>query len=637
MLYVHKKAIMTSSVLRHANKAFRPLAIAIGISAAFSPVLHAQTSTEQSLGPVMVTASRTAQKVGDVLSDHVVITAEEIAQSGQTSLIELLQTKRGIEVTRNGGPGNSASVFLRGGNAKQTVLLIDGVRSFSSTNGEPTWSAIPLSQIDRVEIVLGPLGTIYGADAVGGVIQVFTRKGDGKPHVTFSAGAGTDGEQVLTAGISGSTSGEHTIRYSFNAAHEKADGSSSTNPLAGTSTYNQDDDGYRKRSMNGQISWQLAKGQEIGFTFLNSSNDGEYDSGKASAFDTHRISDVDVYAIYSRNQITSNWTSLVQVARGYDKDRAYTSALPAQVESMQNHFSWQNDFRIDSDLLQIITERREEEVTSATAALNRNRTTDSFAAAYQLKRGAHLASVSVRDDDSSVYGSHVTGSAGYGYHISDALRLSGSLGTSFRAPTYNELYFPAFGNPTNKPEKGKNAEIGAYYDDGKSDFSIVYYHNRVTDLLVTAKPCPTGIGSSCAYNVDDALLTGLSLGAGTRMANFTLRGSLDLQNPRDRTTDKMLMRRAKTHGNISLDYAVSAFTVGADVFFSGYRFDDDANTSTRRLGGYALLNLHATYDLSNDWQLFGRWNNVTDKDYTLARGYETPGSNVFVGVRYGFK
>ena len=624
---------MTSSVLRRTKVAIQPLAIALSVSAAFAPVSFAQTPAAQSLEPVLVTATRGAQKAGDVLSDNIVITAEEIAQSGQTSLVDLLQTKRGVEIKRNGGAGNDSEVYIRGANGKQTILLIDGVRSVSSTSGTSTWSAIPLSQIERVEIVMGPLSSLYGADAVGGVIQVFTKKGSGAPRVSFSAGMGTYGEQVVTAGVSGSIEGEHRVRYAINAAHEEADGFSSRV----VDGQNPDDDGYTKRSIGGQFSLELAQGHEVGFTFLNSSNNGEYDSG-ASAYNAHVISDVDVYSIYSRNQLTADWSSLLQASRSYTKQQTYTSAIPALNNSRQDQLSWQNDLKIGSDLLQLLVERREESVVNPSQAKqNRSRSNNSLALAYQANRDAHLASGSVRYDNSSAYGSNVTGSLGYGYRLSKALRVSGSVGTSFRAPTYNELYYaPNFGNPDAKPEKGKNAEIGMYYDDGKSDFSLVYYHNQITDLLVSKSPCPNpALGSSCMDNVSDALLKGVSLGAATKVADFRLYGSLDWQDPRDKKSDMLIERRSRYHGTVGASHVYGLFKSGVDIVFSGYRYD--AANQTKRLGGYALLNLHASYDLNNDWQLFGRWNNVLDKKYELAQTYQTAGSNVFAGVRYGFK
>lgn len=638
---------MSSSVLRRAAVAFPPLAIALSVSAAFTPLSFAQTASDHSLQPVLVTASRTAQKVGDVMADNIVITAEEIAESGQTSLVELLQTKRSIEVKKNGGAGNDADVYIRGANAKQSILLIDGVRSVSATSGSPTWSAVPLSQIERIEIVFGPLSTFYGADAVGGVIQVFTKKGSGAPRPSFSAGAGTYGERVYTAGISGSTEGDHPIRYSFNAAQEQARGFSSRpavvyDPAAKKTTkYDPDKDGYDKLSVNGQVSWELARGQELGATILNSRNNAKYDAGTGvPAFNPYIVSEVDIYSAYSRNQITSIWTSLVQVSRSYTKQQSFTKAKPDINNSKQDQFSWQNDLKLGKDLLQILLERREESVVNSGQALqNRSRSTNSLAVAYQANRGNHLGSASVRYDDSSVYGSKVTGGLGYGYRLSKELRVNGSVSTSFRAPTYNDLYYayagnPTYGNPDAKPEKGKNAEIGLYYDNGVSNASAVYYQNRLTDMLAV-QACANGAPGSCTYNINRAVLKGVSVEVGTKIGNYRLYSSLDVQDPRDEMTDTLIARRSRYHGTLGMSHTYNAFKSGFDIIYSGYRYD--AEKQVNRLGGYALLNLHATYDLNNDWQLFGRWNNVFDKSYEQALGYNTAGSNVFVGVRYGFK
>ncbi|MDQ7970245.1 MAG: TonB-dependent receptor [Oxalicibacterium faecigallinarum] len=599
------------------------LAPIVAISATFPATAQ---NTDSTLDPVVVTATRTEQKLSDVLSDVIVITSEEITQSGQTSLVDLLRTQRSIEVSGNGGAGTDASVFVRGSSSSQVVLLIDGVRNNSLTSGGPVWSTVPLSQIERIEIVLGPLSTMYGADAVGGVIQVFTKKGKGEPRLSFSAGAGSYGEQVFTAGVSGATLSDKPFRYAINVSSEKADSFSATLPHS--SNFNPDKDGYDKQSLSGQFAWEYTKGHELGATFLNSRNDFNYDTGPL--VDAFGRNEVNSYSAFSRNRFTTNWTSLFQVARSYTNTSASDLWGDARYDSRQEMFTWQNDLKFGANAFQILTERRNEEVSSSEQNLNRERHTNSIAGSYQFRNGRHLVSMSARHDDSSIYGNHLTGSVGYGYEFARSWRLSASYGTNFRAPTFNELYFPFYGSELVRPEKGRNAELGLHYDDGVSKASAVLYQNKIRDLIAYDSNC------GCAANIEEALLSGLSLNGRTKLNNSTsLYAAFDLQDPKNRSSDALLARRAKQHGSVGFDYRMVKFTGGANVLFSGYRYDDAANTT--RLGGYALLNLHASYDLSKDWQLFGRWNNVLNKDYELSYGYQTPGSNVFLGIRYGFK
>jgi vitamin B12 transporter len=625
------KFVMTSPAHLRVHAAAKPLAMAVAVATAFSASAFAQ---EKKLESVVVTATRSPQIAKEVLSDNVVITAEDIAKSGGTSLADVLQRQRGIEISRTGGPGTQTSVFLRGTDNKQNIVLVDGVRVGSATSGGASWNAIPLSQIDRVEVVYGPLSTMYGADAVGGVIQIFTKQGDGAPAPTASAGIGTYGTRNVEAGVSGSNQG---FRYALRAAHERSDGFSAKKPSAGASSYNPDRDGHDSTSAGGQLGFQIAKGHEVGVTFLHNVLKSQFDSGPA--MDDRSRTRVAAYSVYAKNRILPNWDSHVQVSRSADHSTSDASFGHTVYDTNQTSISWQNNFKVGAtDVFQVIAEHRKEDVDSTTAAVARERTTNSIAAAYQLRHGAHLGALSLRNDDNSQFGSRTTGSVSYGYRITNALRANASFGTSFRAPTFNELYFPQFGIASNRPEKGRNAEIGLYYEDGKSQVSAVYYRNRLTDLLVNTTVCPVEQAThrfGCAYNVNKALLTGLSLGASTMLGSFTLRGSLDLQDPKDETTGRQLQRRAKKHGTVGLDHTAGAVTSGGEVVFSGDRYDDTNNRN--RLGGYGLLNLYANYEFAKNWTVFGRWNNVLDKDYQLARHYNTAGSNVFVGVRYGMK
>ena len=579
---------------------------------------------------VVVTATRTAQRAADVIADTTVIDSEEIARSGAGSVADILRRQRGIEISRNGAAGTTTNVFIRGANANQSVVLVDGVRFGSATTGTASWNAIPLGAIDRIEIVYGPLSTLYGADAIAGVIQIFTRKGEGAPVVTGSVGVGSNATRQADAGIYGSSGGPNAISYAFGAGYEDSDGFSSTRP--GASGYNPDEDGYRRRNANGRVTMALAPGHEIGAQFLVSRLFSQYDSGTAN-YDVHSDNDLNTAAVFMRNQVLPNWHSTLQYARSEDKSGNFTNATPSgasQIDTQQDEFSWQNDIAIGRDTLQLLYTHRKEEVPS----MGRSRITNSYAAAYSAKRGAHLVDVSARHDR-SVYGSKNTGAAGYGYYFGNGLRATASVGTSFRAPTFNELYFPGYGLETNKPEKGRNREVGLRYDGNGYQLDATYFHNRLTDMIVSSTPCPDGINRSCAYNVNEGLLEGFSLAGSTRLMGVDLRASLDWQDPRDETTGKQLQRRAKKHASFGADYTIGTLKTGLELTVSGERFDDAANL--RRLGGYGLLNLYATWRLDADWSLLARVNNAVDKRYELARAYGTGGRSWFAGLRYGIR
>jgi vitamin B12 transporter len=587
---------------------------------------------------VVVTATRTPQPLANVISDTLTISAEQIAESGAGSIIDLLQRQRGIEIARNGGAGTSSSVFIRGANSNQNIVLVDGVRIGSSTTGAANWSAIPLTAIDHIEIVYGPLSSLYGADAIGGVIQIFTKKGQGAPAVTAFAGYGSDKTREADATLSGSTGGEHSFSYAISAGKEKSDGFSATRP--GLSSYNKDDDGYDKENVSGQFSLQIAPGYEAGALFLHSKLESQYDNG-ASAYDVRAEAKLETAAVYGKAKFLPNVDTLLQYSESKDNGQNWSSAAASgysRIDTKQTDITLQNDVRIGDDVLQLLYDHRKEEVsTNGSDALNRDRTTNSWAASYNARRGANLLNASIRRDN-SVYGSKNTGSLGYGYDITSQLRATASYGTSFRAPTYNELYYPSYGNPGNKPEEGKNAEIGLRWDDGVNALSANYYHNKLTDLLVNTTPCPFGTADypyGCAYNVSKALLEGVTIAGATKLAGINLAANIDLQDPKDETSGKRLARRAKKHGNLTADYRIGALKAGVELEFSGDRFDDAANKN--RLGGYSLVNLYATYGFSKDWSALVRWDNVGDKQYDLARNYATPGSKVFAGIRYGYK
>jgi vitamin B12 transporter len=605
---------------------------AAALSLAFAAAASAHA--DPILDTVIVTANRTPQRAEDVIADTVVISSEEIARAGASSVADVLRRQRGIEIGRNGGAGTNTTVFLRGANSNHVVVLVDGVRIGSATTGTASWNAIPLSSIDHIEIVYGPLSSLYGADAIGGVVQIFTKKSEGAPMFSASAGGGTYGTNRYDASVHGSTGGEHSVTYALSGAREESDGFSSTRP--GSSSYNVDDDGYTRNSVNARLALRLAEGHEIGAQVLRSRLNAQYDSGK-SAFDAHNIQELDSYSVFLNDRFLPNWRSSVQVARSEDKLGSFTSAAPsgvAQLNTRQDEFTWQNTFDIAGDTLQVLAGHRKEKVLSSSVKdINRTRITNFVAASYDLRRGSHLLDVSARNDHAD-YGSQTTGAVGYGYEFTKDLRATASLGTSFRAPTFNELFYPGYGLMSNQPERGRNAEAGVQYRVAGVDLQANYYRNRLTDMIVSVTPCPSRTGS-CAYNVDHALLEGLTLAAGTGIGNLDLRASADLQDPRDETTGKQLARRARRHASVAADYTAGPVEAGVELQASGRRFDDAANAN--RLGGYGLLNLYTSWHMTRDWSLLVRLDNAADKHYELARNYGTAGRSWFAGIRYGVR
>jgi vitamin B12 transporter len=577
------------------------------------------------LDPIAVTASRTAQPVSDLLADVTVIGPDDIARAGQSSLAELLAREPGVEIATNGGPGSTSAVFLRGANSGHTLVLIDGVRVGSSSSGTTPIEAIPLDQIDHIEILRGPASSLYGADALGGVIQIFTKRGDGSSpaRVNASAGYGSYDTSQFAAGVAGAA---QAWNYALQVGSGHSRGFNAIENPANFS-YNPDRDGYTTTNITASGAVQVSPRHEItGQVFRNRLN-AQFDGGLG--FDDRTITIVESYSLASRDQLTDGWTSRLQAALANDDSVSNGAFGPSAFRTRQWQYSWQNDVTLPLGLLSLIAERREERLSSDVAFSITQRNTNSADAIYQLRQGSHALQANLRIDDSSQFGSRTTGALAYGYRLTPAVRATLSAGTAFKAPTFNDLYFPRFSNPNLAPEKSRNIEAGFYYDTGAQHARAVAYRNRVDDLIVFE--CDANF--NCApQNVDRATLEGITLGYDVTWGETVLKTSVDLQKPEDDTNGHLLPRRAKRHGALALTHAIGSLRIGAEWLASSQRFDDAANT--RRLGGYAVTNLTLDYALAKAWTLVVRANNVFDKHYELAADYATPRANVFAGVRF---
>ena len=603
----------------------RRCAVAFPLLAAAASAL---AQTPERIPGVVVTAARAPQSVEALIADVTVIDADEISRSGVQSLSELLQRQPGIEVIRNGGPGATSGAFIRGANRTQTLLLIDGLRVASSSVGAPSLEAVPLSAIERIEILRGPASSLYGADAIGGVIQVFTRSGRGGFAGRIDAGYGTYDTRALSGGVSGSLG---ALSFALDAGRRKSDGFDATTPDAAF-IHDPDRDGYESDDLSASATLAIAPGHELFARVLRTRLDAQFDAG--GGFDDRTRTTLQSWQLGSRNRLHDRWTSRLVAGETSDDSVSSSAFGDSAFRTRQRQYVWQNDFDIGgAGKLGIGVERREERLAENAGFAVTARNTNAVVGVWQWMGDGHAVQANLRHDRSNQYGGETTGALAWGWRFAPAWRVSASYGTAFKAPSFNDLYFPGFSNPDLEPEKARNVEAGLHWSgragEARIDARAVGWRNEVDGLIVFL--CDASF--ACApQNVDSATLTGVTLSADARWRDTSVRISIDLQNPEDDTTGRLLPRRAKQHGALVVTQAWGPVRLGVELVASSHRFDDAENQ--RRLAGYALVNLTAEWSVGRGVTLFARGDNVTDRDYALAYGFATGGAQVFVGVRW---
>jgi vitamin B12 transporter len=613
----------------------------VALASAFGGSVHAQGAP--ALSETVVTANRTPQALSELVGDVSVIDSQAIERSGATGVADVLARVPGIEISRTGGVGNTTSLFIRGAETRFTAVYLDGVRIDSQSTGGAGWEGIPLAQIDRIEVLRGPAAAVYGSDAIGGVIQLFTKRGEEGVHPYAGIGFGSKGLRKIEGGVSG-TSG--LFDYSFGVAHEESKGFNvqpvDKRTVSKDGFTSPDRDGYHSTSGNVKLGLQITPDQRLDATLLTSDVTAGYDPS---------VSYRTRLPIQFRNDESNNtlrtagltWSSKwndiystrVQVT---DSESVYkTQPSFYRTETHLRGYLFQNEFRFGPHLVTATFERREDALqnaptTSAPKLLSRDRAQDALSLGYGFVQGPHSLQLRARHDRDSEFGGKTTGSAAYGYAITPALRFSASAGTAFRVPTLYQR-FSEYGVSTLRPETSQNVELGMNYAQADTTAGIVVYRNRVRNLINfvgTATGCASSFG--CYTNVNRATLQGATLSASQRFGDVTLRASFDVQDPKDTATGNLLARRAKRHGVVGADWRVAGWTLGAEVQASSQRYDDAANTV--KLGGYTLLNLSASTKITRDLNLVARVDNVGNKDYQFARLYANAGRTAYVGLKW---
>ena len=616
--------------MAHSKRARSRVVIAVAILTT-AGVARAQNAQPKSttLDPVVVTAARMSQPIADVLADVTVIGADEILRSGVQSLAELLQRQPGVEIVQNGGPGSVSGALLRGANRGQTLVLIDGLRAGSSSSGATTLEAIPLDQIERIEILRGPASSLYGADAIGGVVQVFTKRSPGTSFTpNISAGYGTYNTGAVAAGFAGATG---SLRYALQAGGRSSDGFNAiTNPA--NYSYNPDRDGFNTQNLSANLVSAWAAGQELSAQYFGNRLNAQFDGG-FPYYDDRTITTVQAWSASSRNQIGDAWMSLITAGQGSDDSVSQTSYGNSTFRTTQRQYSWQSDFTLSVGTLGVILERREECVATDADFATTQRNTNSATGVYQLRHDAFALQANLRRDDSSQYGGKTTGGLALGYQVSPAWRITAGYSTGFKAPSFNDLYYPGFSNPDLVPETSRNGEVGAYWSAAQGaarwEVRAIGYHNQVSELIVFA--CDAEF-NCLPRNVDRATLEGVTLGLDLTWSDTRVTASLDLQNPTDDATGHLLPRRARTHGAVQVLQQAGPVQLGLELVASSLRYDDAADTV--KMGGYGIVNLTVEWPFAKGLSLLLRGGNVLDKNYQLAADYSTGGATAYAGIRW---
>ena len=597
---------------------------------------------------VFVTATRTSIPKKNVIADITLISEEEIKLAGSSSLPELLQRQPGIEISNNGGQGKVSTLFLRGASSTHSVILLDGIRIDSATAGLTAIENIPLSQIEKIEIVRGPASSLYGQDAIGGVIQIFTKKGlNGfKPYISF--GYGKYNTSIAQGGIRG---GDDTTSYAINLSSQNSRGFSAfepnTNPAATANIYNLDKDGYRNKSVSASLSHKINEKLDINFQYFLSQGKNKYDNRFANSdpsIDWKNTQDQESLSGTVNSQLTNYWKSSFRVGLGIDdyveKQRSIsyvTREVDNVYKTIQNQITWQNDILLPLGSLVLLYDKLDQKINvTDTSYSKKDRQNDAYMIGYNLNQANHNFQANVRKDFNSVYRDATTGNIGYSYALNSNWSIASSFGTAFRSPTFNYLYAGSSANPDLQPEKSKNIEAQLKYQSDAEFFSFVTFKNKITDFIIS-----DGTTGYRPYNINTAEIYGATVSSSHFMNHFQVKSSFTVQSPMNESADKYLPRRSNFFGTVGLNYFIQNWNLGFEATGSGNRYNDAANLFN--IPGYIKTNLFADYQITKNLTMNARVDNVLGKNYTYAYEgnpttdgfrYQTPSQSFFISLRY---
>ncbi|HEX5336939.1 MAG TPA: TonB-dependent vitamin B12 receptor [Gallionella sp.] len=586
----------------------------------------------ETLPDTVVTATRTAQSADASLASVSVITRQDIERQQAQSVQDVLRGVPGLTISNSGGAGKATAVYLRGANSDHVVVLVDGIKIGSATTGTATFQDIPVEQIERIEIVRGPRASLYGSEAIGGVIQIFTRRGGGALTPSASFTAGSYGTYNTVVGLSG---GGEQGWFNARVNQQNTQGFNACRGPGGCLVIQPDKDGYHNSSLGLHGGYRFDNGLIADAQVLRANSKNKYDG--ATVNEGEGVQQVLGGSLkFAPMQI---WNMTLRAGSSQDDvNNLLNGIFKSRFNTQRDSLSWQNDFALaESQLVTAGLDYQHDRIDAlpnvTTPALVFTQTARSNKAVfgqYQGEFGAHSVQVSARRDNNQQFGGYNTAGLGYGYELSGGTRLTASYGTAFKAPTFNQLYYPGFGSATLRPELSRSLEAGVAGRGAFGKWSLNAYQTDITDLIGYNTAPPYSIA-----NINTARLAGLEGVLQTRLSDWDINGTLTLQDPRQTSganQGKLLNRRATEAMRIEVAHEFGAYRLASSLYAEGRRFDDLPNRT--RLGGYGLLDLRAEYRVAADWLVQGRIDNLLDKQYETVQFFNQARRGLYFTLNY---
>ena len=601
------------------------------------PVFALSNDDAANLPEMVVTATRSDTARKELATATTVFTRGDIEKRQVRTLPELLKTAPGLDVVEQGGYGKTTSIFMRGTNADHILVLIDGIKVGSATLGTTAFQFIPIEQIERVEIIRGPQSSLYGSEAIGGVIQIFTRKGtqSDTPSVSLDTGAGSYDTFTTSGNVSGKWQNSW---YSLGASHLQSQG------INARTGFDPDRDGYNNTGINARAGHRFDNNAEIEASFMRAEGKTEFDGTPSKTNFVNQV--ISTSASFD---VLENWRSTLRFGQTQDNGDNFASdgSFYSRFNTIRWNASWLNDITLnDNHRVTMGTDYRMDEVDSSSQYSESSRyDVGVFGELHSSIFDNHFVNASLRWDENQAFGDYVTGNFGWRFNWLHGLSVFGSFGNAFKAPTFNDLYWPysrdsffgttyiTEGNKNLRPEESTTFEAGISGDHDWLQWQLRAYHTNIDNLIDWSSVSPAA--NTYLYqpaNVDKAQIDGLEAEMSTEIFGWKNNLNMALLSPRDRITNLRLARRAEQMLSYDLSNSYGAFDVGAHVIAQGSRFDD--RTNLNEIAGFVTVDLRTAYHINKNWMLSAKLNNLLDKQYQTVDTYNTAGRNFYFSIHY---